>query len=321
MTTTRPEATVVELTGHDVIEEFCSRVYARTRLSGDGGPAVWRHHRVDAGSFVLTSVEQTTNLACSTEPLYSVVAVRSATTRMEYTLDGVQHRFGPGDVHLAAHPDQPYAARLQPGRFDSCMLGLELLSRVAATAPSRRPSPIRFTRLEPRSTTMAAQFWATRSHIADLLANPDAAASPLIVADAANLLAAVTLATFPNSTLVDPTIEDRHDAHPDTLRRAIAFIEANPHRDISIADIAAASSVTVRAVQLAFQRHLDTAPLAYLRRVRLACAHRDLVAGDPDRTTVTEIAMRWGFANPSRFTAYYRAAYGVLPSHALRERD
>jgi AraC-like DNA-binding protein len=208
-----------------------------------------------------------------------------------------------------------------PGRVDTCVFGLELLSRVAATAPSRRPGPIRFTSLEPRSTTMAAQFWATRSHIADLLANPDAAASPLIVADSANLLAAVTLATFPNSTLVDPTIEDRHDAHPDTLRRAIAFIEANPHRDISIADIAAASFVTVRAVQLAFQRHLDTAPLAYLRRVRLACAHRDLVAGYPDRTTVTKIAVRWGFANASSFAAYYRAAYGVLPSHTLRERD
>jgi len=319
MTATRPQATAVELIGHDVIEEFCSRVYARTRLSGDG-PAVWRHQRVDAGSFALASIEQSTNLECSVEPLYSVAAFRPATMRLELTRDGVQHRFAPGDLQLTAHPDRPYATRMQHGRLDTCVLGLELLSRVAATAPSRRPSPIRFTSLEPRSTTMAAQFWATRSHIADLLANPDAAASPLIVADAANLLAAVTLATFPNSTLVDPTIEDRHDAHPDTLRRAIAFIEANPHRDISIADIAAASFVTVRAVQLAFQRHLDTAPLAYLRRVRLACAHRDLVAGYPDRTTVTEIAVRWGFANSSSFAAYYRAAYGVLPSHTLRER-
>ena len=59
--------------------------------------------------------------------------------------------------------------------------------------------------------------------------------------------------------------------------------------------------------------------MAYVRRVRLECAHRELQAADPTSgDTVAAIAARWGFAKPDRFAAAYRAAYGVAPIHTLR---
>jgi transcriptional regulator GlxA family with amidase domain len=113
--------------------------------------------------------------------------------------------------------------------------------------------------------------------------------------------------------------QDRVDATPTTLTRAIAFIDANPDLDIGVVDIARAAHVTVRAVQLAFRRHLDTTPMAYLRRVRLDRAHEQLRAASPDDgTTITQVAARWGYPDPSRFTARYRRAYGQPPSHTLR---
>ncbi|MEV6995503.1 helix-turn-helix transcriptional regulator [Streptomyces sp. NPDC093228] len=76
---------------------------------------------------------------------------------------------------------------------------------------------------------------------------------------------------------------------------------------ITVAQIAAAAHVTPRALQYAFRRHLDTTPLAHLRGVRLAEAHRDLVAADPaEASTVTGIAARWGFYHPGRFASLYR---------------
>ena len=99
-----------------------------------------------------------------------------------------------------------------------------------------------------------------------------------------------------------------------TVGRAVAFIEDRARDDIGVADIAAAAFVTVRAVQLAFRRYLDTTPLAYLRQVRLERAHQELLEADPDRTTITAIAADWRFTNASRFSAYYRAAYGVPPT-------
>src|SRR5262249_5093474 len=150
-----------------------------------------------------------------------------------------------------------------------------------------------------------AQLWRTSDFVRATFAQPEAGSHSLLVDSAARLLAASVLTAFPNTALTDPTIEDRRDAHPDTLRRAVAFIDENAHTDISIADIAAAAYVSVRAVQLAFRRHLDVTPLEYLRRVRLDLAHRQLLTADPERDTVAAVAYRWGFPSPSRFAAYY----------------
>jgi AraC-like DNA-binding protein len=46
---------------------------------------------------------------------------------------------------------------------------------------------------------------------------------------------------------------------------------------------------------------------------RLAGAHQDLRNATPATTTVAAVATRWAFPDPGRFTAAYRAAYGVTP--------
>jgi AraC-like DNA-binding protein len=55
-------------------------------------------------------------------------------------------------------------------------------------------------------------------------------------------------------------------------------------------------------------------------RVRLDDAHHDLIAADPAHESVTTVAYRWGFPSPSRFAAYFRAVYDVLPGPTLRQR-
>jgi transcriptional regulator GlxA family with amidase domain len=111
------------------------------------------------------------------------------------------------------------------------------------------------------------------------------------------------------------TVAHRHE----TLDRAIEFVERRAGLDTEVADIAEMAGVTVRAIQLAFRQHLDTTPTAYMRAIRLEHAHRQLVDSTPgDGITVTRTAVDWGFANPSRFAAYYRAAYGRPPGQTLR---
>ena len=239
--------------------------------------------------------------------------------RAGYGDDGGERRYGPGDVYVPAQPGDPYAARCAGYDVAIAIIDPATLGQVAGTAPGRSPEPVRLAGYQPVSAAATGYWKTTYAYVRNqILGIPRAAAQPLLAAAAEQLLLAAALATFPNNALTDPTIEDRHDAHPVTLRRAAAFIEENAHRAISVADIASAANVTVRAVQLAFRRHLDTTPLAYLRRVRLEHAHRDLLAGDPARETVTAVAYRWGFPSTSRFAAEYRAAYGVTPRHTLR---
>jgi transcriptional regulator GlxA family with amidase domain len=112
---------------------------------------------------------------------------------------------------------------------------------------------------------------------------------------------------------------DLDETHPASIKRAVAFIDANAHTDISLADIVSAANVGPRAVQLGFRRHFGLTPMAYLRRVRLAQVHKELTAADPYGTdSVEAIASRWGFVDLQQFEQTYRSAYGVSPSHTLR---
>jgi AraC-like DNA-binding protein len=226
-------------------------------------------------------------------------------------------RYRTGDTFLGTGPGAHSTVRSRNARVQAITLPQSLLTAVAATASDCPQPSWEFSSPEPVGG--GARWWRDTAQLVDgLLADSEAAAAPLVIGSAARLLAATALTVFPNTAVTEPASNDRRDARPQTVRRAVAFIDEHAHEDITVADIAAAASVTTRAVQLGFRRHLDTTPLDYLRRVRLDHAHRDLLAADPAGDSVTAIAYRWGFPSPSRFAARYRQAYGVPPGHTLR---
>jgi AraC-like DNA-binding protein len=108
---------------------------------------------------------------------------------------------------------------------------------------------------------------------------------------------------------------------PRAIRAAVALIDGRPTEIETVADIAKAVGLSVRALDEGFRRHVGMPPMAYLRQVRLARAHDELVASDADVTTATVIAYNWGFWNYGRFAAAYRARYGCTPSETLRAND
>ncbi|MFI6498084.1 AraC family transcriptional regulator [Nonomuraea typhae] len=104
------------------------------------------------------------------------------------------------------------------------------------------------------------------------------------------------------------------------LRRARRYCEDHAGELVTLRDIAAAARVSVRTLQASFRRHLQTTPMAYLRAVRLAKAHADLreIAETGAATSVTDVALRWGFTHLSRFAGEYRKRYGEPPSATRR---
>jgi AraC-like DNA-binding protein len=228
--------------------------------------------------------------------------------------------FGPGDVAVLKQPGQAYRGRSESACVRMVSFEASVLDQVADGLPDRAPVPVRFTGMTAVSAAAARRLRSTVDFAWDLVAgNPAAADQPLVTGNAVRLLAAVALSTFPNTATAEPARGDRHDASPGTLERAVAFIEENAGADVSASDIAAAANVSIRAVQLAFRRELGLTPQGYLRQVRLERAHRDLLAAGPAGPTVTAVSVRWGFSSSSRFAAYYREAFGVLPSHTRKQ--
>ncbi|MFI9808464.1 helix-turn-helix domain-containing protein [Streptomyces sp. NPDC052301] len=303
----------------EATEEFLSHAYASMHI-GSSTPASSRA-RIERSAISSLSVDE---LALDFEMSYSVTplgriclcVVHEGTVR-DHRFQGVEDTFGPGDVVLFAPPDLPYTGRICNSRYNITMLEPALLAQVAGGPDDTRP--VRLTGHRPRSAATARHLRHTIVHLRDhVLSDAEIADQPLIAATAAQQLAASVLAAFPSTAQTEPTAADRNDAHPETLRRALAYIDDHADQPVMIADIAAAARVTVRALQYAFRRHLDTTPLAHLRRVRLAHAHQDLVATDPgDGGTVTAIAARWGFHHPGRFSALYRDCYRRAPHETL----
>jgi AraC-like DNA-binding protein len=107
---------------------------------------------------------------------------------------------------------------------------------------------------------------------------------------------------------------------PRAVRRAVDAVRDEPERPFSVADLARIAGMSVRSLQEAFRRHVGMAPMAFLQDVRLERVHHTLRTADPVRTTVAEVAYRWGFAHLGRFAWAYRRRYGRCPSETLRKR-
>ncbi|TCC54878.1 helix-turn-helix domain-containing protein [Kribbella pittospori] len=309
-------AVVFESTTIDEIEAFLSETYTRVNLSGlNGVPTRTRIARTFLPGLTSDEFQLGADLTYRADPLdnYILCSLRSGGVEIP------EYSAGPGDVLLLPPGERGLTGRLRHPRELVLMLDPTVLQRVAATAlEGRRPAALSFHGHRPATTAARRQLRDAIDYVhTQTLTNPALFSEPLISTTITQFLAAMVLATVPNNTSTDPNTESRRDAHPATLRRAISYIEVNPHRDLTIADIATAAGVTNRAIQLAFRRHLDTTPLAYLRQVRLAQAHADLQAADPTQTTVTAIAAHWGFHHPGRFANQYRTAYGQSPSTTL----
>jgi AraC-like DNA-binding protein len=309
------EAVVFDSDDLAAIEDFFVRAYTRVRIDGVGERARARVDRTGVGSITLDRLRVGFDMSYAADPVGRVCLRLVRTGRIDERLDGSPEcRFGAGEIAVLM-PDRPVAGNVLGAEYDVVMFPPELFRSVAGIEGN---GGVRLTGQVPRSPAHAQRLQHLVHYLYALAEDPTVRPTPLMARAAEVLLAAAVLETFPNTLPTEPTEADRRDAHPGTLRRVIAFVEAEPGREITPAEMAAAAGVGLRAVQLAFRRHLGTTPTAWLRQVRLAAAHRELLAADPTRTTVASIAARWGFPNPGRFAAAHRASYGGSPSDALR---
>lgn len=309
---------VFETTDADVVSDLYAQQYTAMRMRISSPQLLLRVAQTQIGRARHDRTTAHMALEGHADPLekVTIVGIREGTVR--YSCGGSEATYGPGDTCFEVPPGREWAVHLDDFDCDALLLDQGLLDEVAGN-DHETSTPVRLLSNRPHSDAAAGQLWRTCDAVGTLVADFDHALYPLVITSTSRLLAASVLSAFPHTVRLEPTIEDRRDGHTATLRRAIAYIESHPDQPLTAADIARAAYVSVRAVQIAFRRQLDTTPMAYLRRVRLDRAHRDLVAADPAQETVTAVAARWGYAQPSRFAADYRAAYGHHPHQTLRD--
>src|SRR5262249_19984806 len=110
----------------------------------------------------------------------------------------------------------------------------------------------------------------------------------------------------------------RADASRGSTERALQYIHAHAAEVPTLGQIALAAGVGVRALMRGFEKRLGVSPMRYLLHWRLDRARADLLDAVPDATSVTDIALRWGFGNLGDFAAHYRGRFGELPRATLQ---
>jgi AraC-like DNA-binding protein len=323
--THRPERSQVEISDPADADEFLEDAYGvnlRLRRKDtapiEGGVLV-THSRTAVGPFAIDEVFVAGDVEAAPDPLNKVTVVWPASGHLTSSCDGTSIEAEGGDVALVSQPHLPHRARSHNLRVTSVLLDPAVVAGVATGLPSSQaPLPICFSSFAPIDAAAARSWKDTINYVRHSVLADDVIATPLVVGHASRLLAAVALSTFPNTAARGPSPHDRTDHHPVLLRRAMEFMDANVASDIVLGDIAEAVHVTPRAVQYMFRRHLETTPLQYLRRLRLHYAHQDLLVGNRQSDTVTDISARWGFAHTGRFAVLYRQTYGQSPHTTLR---
>lgn len=105
------------------------------------------------------------------------------------------------------------------------------------------------------------------------------------------------------------------------FQRARDLVAAESEEPHTISEIALRLDVSAAALRQAFLTTVGIGPGTWLRQHRLDGARRDLMASDTTGSTVSDIAMKWGFWHLGRFSAYYAEQYGESPSQTARKAD
>lgn len=107
-----------------------------------------------------------------------------------------------------------------------------------------------------------------------------------------------------------------------TCRLARDFVEEQlaGHVVPTIVDICMSLAVSKRALLYAFHDYVGMSPQAYLRRCRLNHVRATLLARGPQDTTVTQVAMQFGFLHLGRFAGDYKQTFEEPPGATLTRR-
>jgi AraC-like DNA-binding protein len=104
---------------------------------------------------------------------------------------------------------------------------------------------------------------------------------------------------------------------PGLVRRAERFIIDNAAAPITVSDVAANLGISLRSLQAGFRQWRATTPNLFLRQVRLQLVREELLRTGA-AADVTTTALRYGFSHLGRFSGYYLAAFGEVPSETRR---
>jgi AraC-like DNA-binding protein len=319
----RPAGTFMRTSDIDAASEAIKEAYAPNRLQVADGRArmdlrMWLN---DLPGLNLGYVSFGTEVSVSAPPPSRYVVCLPTAGRLEVGSgrDSLVASPGTGAITSAFEPsffnDWSPDCRLVTLRFDKAELE-NVLSSLLGRPLSRT---VRFDLRMNLTTARAESFLRSVTMLRAELQRPDGMTSePMMAASLARLVMTGLLLAQPHNYSQELQ-QPARSVMPGSIRNAIELIESGPAEVCSVADLAKAASLSVRALEEGFQKHVGMPPMTYLRQIRLERVHAELGMADSGTTTASSVARRWGFSHYGRFATAYRSKFGKAPAETLRE--
>lgn len=106
-----------------------------------------------------------------------------------------------------------------------------------------------------------------------------------------------------------------------SFERLVQYIEDNIKRDISAEELAMYSHLSLRSLYMLFEKNAKTTPKNFIRQKKLEQVYATLMDPGSRMANVTAVALDYGFTHLGRFSEFYKATFGILPSESLKARQ
>ncbi len=286
---------------------------------GEAGAVDARHHRVPLGNISLNYLQYGTEVEINPglfETFYMLEMPISGSVQLDHGGQTVVNRVGTATIVSPSQAVRSLWSEDCGQRMIKISLGAverqvaRMLGRAMTGALVFDPL-INLSSEPGRSIVRLANFLYDQYEV-----EPGLLGERRVSEEIENALITLLLLGQPNS-YSDALAASGSTAVPRHVRRALAYIEQNLREDISIEQVIEVSAVSARALYTGFERFVGTPPQLYIRNRRLDGVHDDLIQASAP-TTVSELAMDWGFTHFGRFSAEYRRRFDELPSETLR---
>jgi len=201
------------------------------------------------------------------------------------------------------------------GAFDQVILRLDrrrVETMCAALLGVEKPQPVHFDLALKEMPTFWLRLLESVAHLSEHQVSKHSRISTHIE----DLVIETLILCQPHHLASDLPHETRAPP-PLNIRRAMEHMRAHLTDPIRLDDVARQCGLSLRSLQIGFQRHVGLSPSVWLRSERLDGVRATLRAADPGSATVTEIALQWGFFHMGEFASQYRKRFGKTPSSDL----
>lgn len=122
---------------------------------------------------------------------------------------------------------------------------------------------------------------------------------------------------FSASTLALSKDEKNRQKQFAIVKATEQYILEHAGADLYVTDLCKAADVSERTLEYAVKEIIGLTPIAYIKKIRLHLLHQSLLHANPETTTVSDEAQRWGFWHFSELSKAYKSYFHELPSETL----